>query len=178
MWPDCLDLWSGPRRCVWWLTTSSPEEECLSSLCRWSAVVWSWRGFMEVGEGKGATGAALRPAHPAAGSSSFVRDAPDSPYGGCIIFLSAISCTEKWEPKATAPTSPGVVLAGAAATDVLAPPHHRPLPDGRAPRFGGCSATYPFSLGMQHEQFPICFLSLVLQIFLWWLLAQLQGRCW
>lgn len=33
---------------------------------------------MEVGEGKGATGAALRPAHSAAGSSSFVRDAPDS----------------------------------------------------------------------------------------------------
>lgn len=83
---------------------------------------WFDRGAasLEVGEGKGATGAALHPAHPAAGSSSFVQDAPDSPYGGCIIFLPAISCTEKREPRATAPTSPGVVLAGAEATDVLA----------------------------------------------------------
>lgn len=34
--------------------------------------------LVEVGEGKGATGAVLRPAHSAAGSSSFVQDAPDS----------------------------------------------------------------------------------------------------
>lgn len=93
---------------------------------------------LEVGEGKGATGAELHPAHPATESSSFVQDTPDSPYGGCIIFLSVISCTEKREPRATAPTSPGVVLVGAEATDVLVPPHHRPLPDGTAPHFGGC----------------------------------------
>jgi len=113
---------------------------------------------LEVGEGKGATRAQLHPAHPAVESSSFVQDTPDSPYGGCIIFLSAISCTEKCEPRATAPTSPGVVLAGAQATDVLAPPHHRPLPDGRAPCSGGCWAMHPLSLGMHCEQFLIFFL--------------------
>lgn len=91
-----------------------------------------------MGEGRGATGAELHPAHPATQSSSFVQDALDSPYGGCIIFLSAISCMEKQEPRTTAPTSPGVVLAGAKATDVLVSPHHRPLTDGRIPCFGGC----------------------------------------
>lgn len=63
----------------------------MSSLCWWS--VWFGLGAapLEVEEGKGAIGAEQHPAGPAAESSLFVQDAPDSLNGGCIVFLSVIS---------------------------------------------------------------------------------------